>query len=170
MCVNLNGGYKCVLNNETECPAGGFYRKLMKTDEFTYKQVTTNRCRRKCKKIAQVSAEQYEECKSNPLSVSYHFVSVTSNLQTPTKLLRMKFPARRRRQQYNFHMTQGDTNLFSIKQYSMYKPHAYLVLNQQPQGPSNHSVKIDVSTYNRRGQMRDNRMLTVTVFVSQYEF
>lgn len=159
-----------MLNNETECPAGGFYRKLMKTDEFTYKQVTTNRCRRKCKKIAQVDDTRYEECKKQPLSVSYHFVSVTSKLATPTKLLRMKFPPRRRRQRYDFRMTQGDASLFSIKQYSMYKPHAYLVLDQVPQGPSNHSVKIDVSTYNRKGAMRDNRMLTVTVFVSQYEF
>ena len=112
----------------------------------------------------------YEECKQQPLSISYHFVSVTSNLYTPTKLLRMKFPARRRRQRYDFKMTSGSTHLFSIKQYNMYKPQAYLVLTEAPQGPSNHSVKIDVSTYNRRGEMRDNRMLTVTVFVSEYDF
>ena len=82
----------------------------------------------------------------------------------------MKFPARRRRQRYDFKMTSGSTHLFTIKQYNMYKPQAYLVLTEAPQGPSNHSVKIDVSTYNRRGEMRDNRMLTVTVFVSEYDF
>jgi len=170
MCVNLQGGHKCMNAEEADCPAGGFYRKLMKTDEFTHKQVTTNRCRRKCKKVLTVNDGLYEECKQQPLSISYHFVSVTSNLATPTKLLRMRFPARRRRQRYDFKMTGGDQDLFSIKQYNMYKPQAYLVLTEAPQGPSNHSVKIDVSTYNRRGEMRDNRMLTVTVFVSQYEF
>lgn len=39
MCVNLQGGHKCMNAEEADCPAGGFYRKLMKTDEFTHKQV-----------------------------------------------------------------------------------------------------------------------------------
>nr|CAB3245008.1 fibulin-1 [Phallusia mammillata] len=167
-CVNTHGGHQCI--EPLQCPSNKFYRKLMRTDEFGYRQVTTNICRRRrCKKIS-TDNDMYSMCKKQPLSTSYHFVSVTSGLKAPTKLFRIKFPARRRRQQYNFSIVGNNQTMFSLHQMSMYRPHAYLMLNEQIDGPSEHTVKVDMSTYNGKGDMRDNRMLTITVFVSEYNF
>ena len=167
-CVNTHGAYKCI--DAHKCPAGGFYRKLMTTDEFGYRQVTTNMCRRKrCRRIAKSNAE-YVQCRQQPLSVSYHYVDITSDLRAPADLLRVNFPARRRKQRYHFRISQGNDQLFTLRQPSMYRPMAYLVLSRSIQGPVEHTLHIDMRTYNRKNQMRDNRMLTVQVIVSRYTF
>ena len=167
-CVNIHGGYKCI--DIHTCPAGGFYRKLMTTDEFGYRQVTTNTCRRKrCRRVAKSNAE-YVQCRQQPLSVSYHFVDITSGLEAPSDLLRVNFPARRRRQRYHFRIAEGNQQLFSLRQPSMYRPMAYLVLSRTVSGPAEYTVKVDMRTYNRRNQMRDNRMITARVIISRYSF
>ncbi|CAK8678109.1 unnamed protein product [Clavelina lepadiformis] len=167
-CVNIHGGYRCI--EALTCPKSGFYRKLMTTDEFGYRQVTTNICRRKrCRRITSNNTA-YAECRSQPLSVSFHYVDVTSGLQTPTNLLKISFPARRRRQEYHFSIPQGDMSLFNLHQPSRYRPMAYLRLNKEVTGPAEYAVKVDMSTYDKRGNMRDNRMLTITVIVSEYDF
>ena len=167
-CVNTHGSYKCV--DAIKCPEGGFYRKLMTTDEFGYRQVTTNMCRRrKCSKFAKSRAENVQ-CRRQPLSVSYHYVDITSNLPAFTRLVQVRFPARRRRQRYHFNIAHGDTSLFGLRQPSMYRPFAYLVINRPIQGPAEFKVEVDMRTYNRRNQMRDNRMMTIQVLVSRYTF
>ena len=168
VCVNTHGSHRCIA--PITCPAGGYYRKLMRTDEFGYRQVTMNICRRRgCKRIT-TDRSSLLACKRLPLSISYHYVSITSRLPTPAKLFRIKFPARRRRQQYNFSIVQGDRSAFSLRQMSMYRPRAYLMLNKALSGPAEHAVKVDMSTYDKRGRMRDNRMMTITVFVSEFNF
>jgi len=44
------------------------------------------------------------------------------------------------------------------------------MLNKALSGPAEHAVKVDMSTYDKRGRMRDNRMMTITVFVSEFNF
>lgn len=166
--MNIHGSYKCIESHE--CPSKKFYRKLMTTDEFGYRQITTNMCRKKrCRKIAQNQLE-YSECRQLPLSVSYHYIDITSGLKTPTDILRIALPKRRRRQRYYFKISEGDSRLFGIRQPYQYMPHAYLVLNHSIQGPGEYTVHVDMRTYNRKMQMRDNRMLTILIIVSPYEF
>ena len=142
----------------------------MTTDEFGYRQITTNICRKKrCRNLARNRSE-YIQCRQLPLSVSHHYVDITSGLETPTDILRIVFPARRRRQRYHFSVSKGDRGLFGIRQPSQFIPHAYLVLLRPVQGPAEYNVHVDMRTYNRRMQMRDSRMLTVLVIVSRYEF
>ncbi|XP_078490955.1 uncharacterized protein LOC100176194 [Ciona intestinalis] len=167
-CVNTRGGHKCM--EQITCPDNNFYRKLMRTDEFRYRQITTNICRRKrCRRVTS-NNETFAECKAQSLSISYHYIDIPTGLKLPSNLLKISFSPRRRRQQYHFQIAQGEENAFSLRQPSMYRPQAYLVLTGELTGPSQHMVKVDISTYNRRGEMRDNRMLTITVLVSEYTF
>lgn len=111
------------------------------------------------------------ECKSEPLSISYHYVAVTSGIPSNTPLLHISYSARRRRQHYNFNIVQGNEDgMFMLKQPSVYHPRAKLVVAGDLIGPSTHVVKIDMSTYHPSGRMRDSRMLTVTIYVSMYHF
>lgn len=168
ICVNTHGGYECV--TPFQCTDKKFYRKLMTTDEFSYRQITTNICRRKkCRRLS-LNETTYRQCRGLPLSVSHHYIDITSDLSVPASLLKIKFPARRRRQNYNFVIVDGDGDLFSLRQPANYRPLAFLVLNRSLKGPAKHQVKIDMRTYNRRGNMRDNRMLTIFINVSAYEF
>ena len=142
----------------------------MITDEFGYRQVTTNICRRKrCTRFAQDDSS-FQFCRGLPLSVSSHYVDITSRLDAETDLFRINFPARRRKQMYNFNIVSGDQVLFRLRQPSMYQPLAYLVLNQALTGPATHTVEVEMSTYNRRREMRDNRKLNIRVIVSSYSF
>ncbi|XP_039248221.2 uncharacterized protein LOC120326064 isoform X1 [Styela clava] len=179
-CVNTRGGFECVRPPKCPLTASGdsIYRKVMKTDEFGYRQVgkahlvTTNICRRqRCGKMAERDSMSVKECKAEPLSVSYHYVAVTSGLPKPTAVLHISYPARRRRQRYNFSIVQGnEEGIFMIKQHSMYMPRAQLVVTGNLNGPSRHTVKIDMATYQPNGKMRDSRMLTITIFTSMYDF
>lgn len=134
--------------------------------------MTTNICRRqRCGKMADAEIMPVKECKSEPLSISYHYVAVTSGIPSNTPLLHISYSARRRRQHYNFNIVQGnDDGMFMLKQPSMYHPRAKLVVAGDLMGPSTHVVKIDMSTYHPSGRMRDSRMLTVTIYVSMYNF
>ena len=167
-CVNTHGDYQCI--EPITCSNARYYRKLMITDEFGYRQVTTNICRRKrCTRFAQDDSS-FQFCRGLPLSVSSHYVDITSRLDAETDLFRINFPARRRKQMYNFNIVSGDQVLFRLRQPSMYQPLAYLVLNQALTGPATHTVEVEMSTYNRRREMRDNRKLNIRVIVSSYSF
>lgn len=112
-----------------------------------------------------------QECKAEPLSISYHYIAIGSNLPLGSHILHFSYPARRRRQRYNFTIVQGnEQGIFSLKQQSMYHPRAQLTVITKLIGPSKHTIKIDMATYHQNGDMRDSRMLTVTVYVSRYEF
>uniref|UniRef100_F6PUJ2 EGF-like domain-containing protein n=1 Tax=Ciona intestinalis TaxID=7719 RepID=F6PUJ2_CIOIN len=148
-CVNTRGGHKCM--KQITCPDNNFYR------------------RKRCRRVTS-NNETFAQCKAQSLSISYHYIDIPTGLKLPSNLLKISFSPRRRRQQYHFQIAQGEENAFSLRQPSMYRPQAYLVLTGELTGPSEHMVKVDISTYNRRGEMRDNRMLTITVFVSEYTF
>ena len=167
-CVNTHGSHKCI--EPIKCADEKYYRKLMTTDEFGYRQVTTNICRRKrCHRfIEKDGTDQF--CRQLPLSVSQHYIDITSGLDVPTDLFRINFPARRRRQRYNFSIVSGDQALFRLRQPSMYRPLAYLVLSQSLTGEATFTVEVDMNTYNKKGEMRDNRKLNIHVYVSSYNF
>lgn len=139
---------------------------------FSIFKVTTNICRRiRCGKMADEDIMTVKQCKSEPLSVSYHYVAVPSDIPSNRPLLHISYPARRRRQHYNFNIVFGnEEGMFMLKQPSMYAPRAKLVVVGDLVGPSTHVLKIDMSTYHPSGRMRDSRMLTVTIYVSMYGF
>lgn len=169
-CINTNGGYKCV--PPITCPTSSvipdLYRKVMKTDEFGYRLVTTNICRRKrCGKYSRGE----KECLASPLSISYHYVQIPSNQKAPMKLFKIAFSPRRRRQRYNFNIVSGnEEGYFQLQHSSKLRPKAKLIMKESLVGPAEYTLKIDVATYHPTGDMRDSRMITVQIFVSDYDF
>ena len=166
-CVNTRGGHECIETGE--CPSSIFYQHVTRTDEFSKRQVTTNACRRRCKQFREEKGK-YRECKNHPMSIQSHFIDVTSRLPHPRKLFRIKMKPRRRRQFYEFALTEGDSQLFGLKQVNGRSPVAYLYMRGELVGPATHVIKVDMTTYDVTRKKRDSRMVTVTVFVSQYEF
>lgn len=167
LCINTHGGYRCV--DKANCPHEQFYKKLTRTDEFGRRQFTTNTCRRRCRHLKD-DADTYKRCKKTPMSVASHYIDITSRLPLSRRVFRIKMKSRRRRQKYEFAITEGDRSKFGLKQISKWQPSAYLMLKQELTGPSEYLIKVDMTTYNRKGKKRDNRMVTITVFVSEYEF
>ena len=166
-CVNTRGGRECVETGE--CPSDEYYQHVTRTDEFSKRQITTNACRRRCKAF-RGEPEKYKECKQLPMSINNHYVDITSNLKAPKKIFRIKMKPRRRRQRYEFEVKEGDEEAFGLKQVSSRSPTAYLYTKKSVTGPGKHRIKVDMTTYNKAGKKRDTRMVTVTIFVSQYEF
>ena len=167
MCINTRGGFRCI--NRVQCPSRDFYRKLTHTDEFGRRPFTTNTCRRRCKALRD-DVTMYEKCRKKPSSVSHHYIDITSMLVVPRRIFQIRLKTRRRRQHYSFQMVEGDQTVFGLAHVSPQVPSAFLMLQQSLKGPSDHQVKVDVTTYNRRGKKRDSRTVTVKVFVSEYEF
>merc|ERR1712142_501754 len=93
-CVNTRGGRECI--EKGECPSPIFYQHVTRTDEFSKRQVTTNTCRRRCKQFRSTEQGKYHECKQEPMSITSHYIDVTSNLPHPQKLFRIKMKPRRR--------------------------------------------------------------------------
>jgi len=168
MCINTRGGYQCI--DKTSCPSDIFYRKLTRTDEFGRRQYTTNTCRRRCRQLKRTDPDMYRKCKKQPMSVASHYIDITSRLPTPRRIFRIRLKTRRRRQKYAFEIVKGDETKFGLKQVSKSVSTAYLMLKQELVGPSQHEVKVDMTTYNKKGKKRDNRMVTLTIFVSEFEF
>jgi len=185
-CINTRGGYECI--DHISCPSAEFYKKLTRTDEFGRRgrrQYTTNICRRRrCRQFkeddnaqksrwgsfSRNSESKYDECRGSPMSVSYHYIDITSQLEAPRRIFRVRMKTRRRRQRYDFQMVSGDRETFGLKQVSPSVPTAYIMLKQEITGPMKYQVVVDMTTYNRKGKKRDTRMATVTVYVSEYDF
>ncbi|KAK8729423.1 hypothetical protein OTU49_008467 [Cherax quadricarinatus] len=65
-CVNTHGGYKC---NSITCPAN---------------YIRDTRHKNRCKKVSLYCLEDDESCHREPLSYSYNFLPLVSNLSLPT--------------------------------------------------------------------------------------
>uniref|UniRef100_A0A672JZJ3 Fibulin-7-like n=1 Tax=Sinocyclocheilus grahami TaxID=75366 RepID=A0A672JZJ3_SINGR len=149
VCVNTYGGHRCV---EVDCP---------RIRNATYIKTSPLRCdRNPC-------IQGDNACFQAPVSINFHFMSVVSNMSTPTVLFRLS-AAR----------ILGDTLRFGllgnrgVQHFSVQRSGrltGQLVLVNAVQGPATLELDIEMSEMERRVLL--GRYVTkVTLFVSPYNF
>ncbi|KAF4095364.1 hypothetical protein G5714_024442 [Onychostoma macrolepis] len=148
-CVNTFGGHRCV---DVDCP---------RIRNATYSKTSPLRCdRNPC-------IQGDNACFQAPVSINFHFMSVVSNMSTPTILFRLS-AAR----------ILGDTLRFGllgnwgVQHFTVQRSGrltGQLVLVNSVQGPATLKVDIEMSEMERRVLL--GRYVTkVTLFVSPYNF
>ncbi|KAJ7998025.1 hypothetical protein DPEC_G00218260 [Dallia pectoralis] len=148
-CVNTYGGFQCV---QVECPP---------IQNAKYIKTSSMRCERSPCVVGDIS------CSQAPNSISFHFLSVTSNLPAPLVLF-----------QVSAARVLGDTVRFGIlgssgrRHFSMQRSGRQtgtLLLVDSVQGPATLEAEVEMSDVEREALL--GRYLTkVTVFVSPYGF
>ncbi|XP_055047843.1 fibulin-7 [Misgurnus anguillicaudatus] len=149
VCVNTHGGHRCM---EVECPR---FRNA------TYVKTSALRCdRNPC-------LQEDKLCLQAPVSVNFHFMSVVSNMSTPTVLFQLS-AARVLGDTFRFGLL-GNRGLqhFSIQRSG--RQTGELVLVNSVQGPATLQADIEMSEMERRVLL--GRYVTkVTLLVSPYTF
>ncbi|XP_051975752.1 fibulin-7-like isoform X1 [Xyrauchen texanus] len=149
VCVNTYGGHRCV---DVQCP---HFRNA------TYIKTSPLRCdRNPC-------LQDNKVCLQAPVSINFHFMSLVSNMSTPTILFRLSATR-----------ILGDTLRFGllgnwgVKHFTVQRSDrktGQLVLLNSVQGPATLEADIEMSELERRVLL--GRYITkVTLFVSPYNF
>ncbi|KAK3569767.1 hypothetical protein QTP86_004194 [Hemibagrus guttatus] len=149
LCVNTYGGFQCV---KVECP---------RTRDVTYAKTSPTRCERNPCPV------DNKACSRAPVSVSYHHMSVVSNLSAPRVLFRvsavrmigdaLRFAVLESRGRRHFSIQRSDRQT------------GELLLLSPIQGPDSLEVEVEMSELEKR-ELIGRYITKITFFVSQYEF
>lgn len=153
-CINTGGGFQCV---NPECPRSHGNISYVKTSPF---QCERNPC-----------PMDSRSCHLAPKTVSFHYLSLTSNMQTPATLFRMATaaaPGRTGPDSLRFGIVGGNSRGIFIMQRSD-RQTGELILVQQLRGPQEISVDVDMSEYSDR-TFQAKHVAQVNVLVSPYNF
>ncbi|XP_066535669.1 fibulin-7 [Hoplias malabaricus] len=154
-CVNTGGGFQCV---NPECPRSHGNISYVKTSPF---QCERNPC-----------PMQSRSCPLAPKTISYHYLSLPSNLRTPATLFRMSTaaaPGRAGPDSLRFGIAGGgDSQGLFVMQRSD-RQTGELILVQPLLGPQQLSVDVDMAEYSDR-TFQAKHLARVHVLISPYEF
>ncbi|XP_003465111.1 fibulin-7 [Cavia porcellus] len=153
-CINTGGGFQCV---SPECPEGNDNVSYVKTSPF---QCERNPC-----------PMDSRACRSMPKTISFHYLSLPSNLKTPITLFRMataSAPSRSGPNSLRFGIVGGNSRGYFVMQRSD-RQTGELILVQTLEGPQTLEVDVDMSEYLDRS-FQANHVSKVTIFVSPYDF
>ncbi|KAM9496298.1 fibulin-7 isoform 1-T1 [Clarias gariepinus] len=148
-CVNTFGGYRCMV---VECPR---FRNA------SYIKTSPLQCERN------PCVQRNKACLQAPVSISFHFMSVVSNMSTPRVLFRVS-AARVVGNTLRFALlgNRGERH-FTVQRAS--RQSGELLLVEPVQGPATLEAEVEMSELERRTLL--GRYLTkVTLFVSPYSF
>ncbi|XP_049713015.1 fibulin-7 isoform X3 [Elephas maximus indicus] len=154
MCINTGGGFQCV---SPECPEGSGNVSYVKTSAF---QCERNPC-----------PMDSRPCRNMPKTISFHYLSLPSNLKTPITLFRMataSAPGRPGPNSLRFGIVGGNSRGHFVMQRSD-RQTGELILVQTLEGPQTLEVDVDMSEYLDRS-FQANHVSKVTIFVSPYDF
>uniref|UniRef100_A0A673T265 Fibulin 7 n=1 Tax=Suricata suricatta TaxID=37032 RepID=A0A673T265_SURSU len=154
MCINTGGGFQCV---SPECPEGSGNVSYVKTSPF---QCERNPC-----------PMESRPCRHLPKTISFHYLSLPSNLKTPITLFRMataSAPGRPGPNSLRFGIVGGNSRGHFVMQRSD-RQTGELILVQTLEGPQTLEVDVDMSEYLDRS-FQANHVSKVTIFVSPYDF
>ncbi|EPY82030.1 fibulin-7-like protein [Camelus ferus] len=154
VCINTGGGFQCV---SPECPDGSGNVSYVKTSPF---QCERNPC-----------PMDSRPCRHMPKTISFHYLSLPSNLKTPITLFRMataSAPGRPGPNSLRFGIVGGNSRGHFVMQRSD-RQTGELILIQTLEGPQTLEVDVDMSEYLDRS-FQANHVSKVTIFVSPYDF
>ncbi|XP_015981593.2 fibulin-7 isoform X1 [Rousettus aegyptiacus] len=154
LCVNTGGGFQCV---SPECPKGSGNVSYVKTSPF---QCERSPC-----------PMDSGPCRHLPKTISFHFLSLPSNLTTPITLFRMataSAPGRPGPNSLRFGIVGGNSRGHFVMQRAD-RQTGELILVQTLEGPQTLEVDVDMSEYLDRS-FQANHVSQVTIFVSPYDF
>ncbi|XP_001087308.3 fibulin-7 [Macaca mulatta] len=153
-CINTGGSFQCV---SPECPEGSGNVSYVKTSPF---QCERNPC-----------PMDSRPCRHLPKTISFHYLSLPSNLKTPITLFRMataSAPGRAGPNSLRFGIVGGSSRGHFVMQRSD-RQTGELILVQTLAGPQTLEVDVDMSEYLDRS-FQANHVSKVTIFVSPYDF
>ncbi|RXM37193.1 Fibulin-7 [Acipenser ruthenus] len=153
-CINTGEGFQCV---NPECPKAHGNVSYVKTSPF---QCERNPC-----------PMDSRSCHLAPKTVSFHYLSLPSNLKTPLTLFRMATaaaPGRPGPDSLRFGIVGGNSKGHFVMQRSD-RQTGELILVQSLRGPQSIEVDMDMSEYLDR-MFQAKHVSKVTVFVSPNEF
>ncbi|XP_017711711.1 PREDICTED: fibulin-7 isoform X2 [Rhinopithecus bieti] len=153
-CINTGGSFQCV---SPECPEGSGNVTYVKTSPF---QCERNPC-----------PMDSRPCRHLPKTISFHYLSLPSNLKTPITLFRMataSAPGRAGPNSLRFGIVGGNSRGHFVMQRSD-RQTGELILVQTLAGPQTLEVDVDMSEYLDRS-FQANHVSKVTIFVSPYDF
>uniref|UniRef100_A0A8C7T7H8 Fibulin 7 n=1 Tax=Oncorhynchus mykiss TaxID=8022 RepID=A0A8C7T7H8_ONCMY len=153
-CINTGGGFQCV---SPECPRSHGNISYVKTSPF---QCERNPC-----------PMESRSCHLAPKTVSFHYLSLPSNLQTPATLFRMATaaaPGRPGPDSLRFGIVGGNSRGMFVMQRSD-RQTGELILVQRLRGPQDISVDVDMSEYSDR-TFQAKHVAKVHILVSAYNF
>uniref|UniRef100_A0A3B4YIZ4 Fibulin 7 n=1 Tax=Seriola lalandi dorsalis TaxID=1841481 RepID=A0A3B4YIZ4_SERLL len=153
-CINTGGGFQCV---NPECPRSHGNISYVKTSPF---QCERNPC-----------PMDSRSCHLAPKTVSFHYLSLPSKLQTPATLFRMATaaaPGRTGPDSLRFGIVGGNSRGIFVMQRSD-RQTGELILVQQLRGPQEISIDVDMSEYSDR-TFQAKHVARVHVMVSPYNF
>ncbi|KAM5318226.1 fibulin-7 isoform 1-T1 [Glossophaga mutica] len=153
-CINTGGGFQCV---SPECPESSGNVSYVKTSPF---QCERNPC-----------PMDSRPCRHLPKTISFHYLSLPSNLTTPITLFRMAMasvPGRPGPNSLRFGIVGGNSRGHFVMQRAD-RQTGELILVQTLEGPQTLEVDVDMSEYLDRS-FQANHVSKVTIFVSPYDF
>ncbi|XP_075419251.1 fibulin-7 isoform X2 [Tenrec ecaudatus] len=154
MCINTRGGFQCV---KPECPEGNSNGSYVKTSPL---QCERSPCPMDSK-----------HCRHLPKTISFHYLSLPSNLKTPVALFRMATASPLgwpRPTSLRFGLMGGKShNHFVIQRAD--RRTGEVVLVKTLEGPQTLEVVVDMSEYLDRS-FQTKYVSKVTIFVSPYNF
>ncbi|XP_073528886.1 fibulin-7 [Phyllobates terribilis] len=154
MCINTAGGFQCLL---PECPKPNGNISYVKTSPI---QCERNPC-----------PMDSRSCHYAPKTISFHYLSLPSNIPTPVSLFRMataSAPGRPGPDSLRFGIVGGNSRGNFVMQRSD-RQTGELILVQSLQGPQTIEVDVDMSEYLDR-MFQAKHVSKITVFVSPYNF
>ncbi|XP_051039368.1 fibulin-7 [Phodopus roborovskii] len=153
-CINTGGGFQCV---NPECPEGSSNVSYVKTSPF---QCERNPC-----------PMDSRPCRHLPKTITFHYLSLPSNLKTPITLFRMataSVPGHPGPNSLRFGIVGGNSSGHFVMQRSD-RQTGELILTQTLEGPRTLEVDVDMSEYLERS-FQANHLSKITIFVSGYAF
>ncbi|XP_052579734.1 fibulin-7 isoform X2 [Peromyscus californicus insignis] len=153
-CINTGGGFQCV---SPECPEGSGNISYVKTSPFQCERSPCPMDSRPCRHL--------------PKTISFHYLSLPSNLKTPITLFRMataSVPGHPGPNSLRFGIVGGNSRGHFVMQRSD-RQTGELILTQTLEGPQTLEVDVDMSEYLERS-FQANHVSKVTIFVSRYDF
>ncbi|KAM4695118.1 fibulin-7 [Discoglossus pictus] len=154
MCINTGGGFQCV---SPECPKTNGNISYVKTSPI---QCERNPC-----------PMDSRSCHHAPKTISFHYLSLPSNLLTPVTLFRMataSAPGRPGPDSLRFGIIGGNNRGNFVMQRSD-RQTGELILVQSLHGPQTIEVDVDMSEYLDR-TFQAKHVSKITFFVSAYDF
>ncbi|XP_010900472.2 fibulin-7 [Esox lucius] len=153
-CINTGGGFQCV---SPACPRPH--------GNVTYVKTSTLQCERN------PCPMESRSCHLAPKTVSFHYLSLPSDLQTPATLFRMataSAPGRPGPDSLRFGIVGGNSRGIFVMQRSD-RQTGELILVQGLTGPQDVSVDVDMSEYTDR-TFQAKHVAKVHILVSPYHF
>ncbi|XP_056322954.1 fibulin-7 [Danio aesculapii] len=149
ICVNTYGGFQCV---KVECP---------NIQDATYAKTSAVRCERN------PCPADSRSCSQAPNSISFHYLSLVSNLSAPRVVFRMS-ASRMIGDSLRFAVSGGRSRRhFSMQRLD--RQTGELLLTGPVQGPQTLELELEMSELDRR-ELLGRYVTKLKIFVSQYEF